>query len=112
VKLVFSSFRSGVSERTVATTGAGTPYSFDLPTGEYTNVDATITGAVAPDAFWLPNATALVREIQPPLPLLFPREFRADNVVFRRGARLALPITDHAGKLFARRPAGVAGAAR
>jgi len=100
VKLVFTAFRSGFSERTVAITGARTQYSFNLPTGEYTNVDASIIGAVDPGAFWLPNAKALVRELPPPLPLLFPREFRSDDVLFRRGARLALPITDRAGKRF------------
>lgn len=102
MKLVFTAFRSGFSERTVAITGARTQYSFNLPTGEYTNVDASIIGAVDPGAFWLPNAKALVRELPPPLPLplLFPREFRSDDVLFRRGARLALPITDRAGKRF------------
>jgi len=99
VKLVFSA--QGVfPERTVAVTGPGTQYAFNLPTGVYSNVDASIVGAVASDAFWLPGATALVREVPRLLPLLMPREFRADDVVFRRGARLALPITNRAGKRF------------
>lgn len=99
VKLTFSA--QGVfPERTVTTTGPGTQYSFNLPTGVYTNVDASFIGEVSPDAFSLPGATALVRELPPALPLLSPREFRADDLVFRQGARLALPITDRAGKRF------------
>ena len=101
MKLVFSA-RGVFPERTVVITGPRTQYAFNLPTGVYTNVDASLIGTVAPDAFWLPNATALVREVARPLPLpvLFAREFRADDVVVRRGTRLALPITSRAGKRF------------
>ena len=99
MKLVFSG--QGIfPERTVAVTGPGTQYAFNLPTGVYTNVDASFSQAAASDAFFLSGATALVRELPRLLPLLMPREFRADDLVFRSGARLALPIANRAGKQF------------
>ena len=111
MKLVFSA--QGVfPERTVAVTGPGTQYAFNLPTGVYSNVDASIVGAVASDAFWLPGATALVREVPRLLPLLMPREFRAADIVFRRGPGWHCRSPTAPASAFVRRAAGAAGAAR
>lgn len=96
-------------DRTVAITGTRTAYGFALVGGAPESVRAAFTDPVAPDAFWLRRAPEVrIHAVAGRRPLLGATPepgYVADAVLFRRGVRLALPITDRTGRSF-RPPAG------
>ena len=104
VSLAFTG--EGHEERPLAIAGRQTSYRFEVAAQYVASANGTLTSPVASDAFWLPSSnTASVRLRPWLLGLLGPPDFDADPIVFGRGVRFALPITDRAGKLF-RAPRG------
>ncbi len=97
------------ADRTVAITGPRTAYGFELAGGGPQAVRASFADPVAPDAFWLRRAPEVrIHAVAGRRPLLGGApapSYVADALLFRRGVRLALPITDRAGRSF-RPPAG------
>jgi len=99
VSLSFTGER--LEERPLAISGRQTSYRFGIDAQYVASARGELTSPVASDAFWLPSSnTADVRLRPSLLDLLLPPVFDADPIVFARGVRFALPITDRAGKPF------------